>query len=125
MPVKNKLLLVEDDELLRELLHELLTDDGFDVIDAYDGLEAQRLIESEVYSVILCDLMMPNMDGITFLQWLRARGIPTPVLILSGAEYPAVMEELQALGVKDCFRKPLTGEGLTALSDRLQQLVNG
>ena len=125
MPPENKLLLIEDDELLRELLHEFLADDGFDVVEAQDGTTAQSLIQSDTFAVILCDLFMPNMDGFSLIRWLREQGHTTPVVILSGTISNDVNEALEKLGVTDRFFKPLTNEGLSDLSERLQQFRHG
>lgn len=125
MPPENKLLLIEDDELLRELLHEFLADDGFDVVEAQDGITAQSLIQSDTYGVILCDLFMPNMDGLSLIRWLREQGHTTPVVILSGTISSDINEALERLGVTDRFFKPLTNEGLSDLSERLQQFRHG
>lgn len=125
MPSESKLLLIEDDELLRELLHEFLADDGFAVVEAQDGKTAQSLLQSDTYDVILCDLFMPNMDGISLIRWLRGQGQSTPVIILSGTISTDINQVLEDLSVTDRFFKPLTSEELNRLSERLQQLLHG
>lgn len=125
MPSESKLLLIEDDELLRELLHEFLADDGFTVVEAQDGKTAQSLLQSDTYDVILCDLFMPNMDGISLIRWLRGQGQSIPVIILSGTISTDINQALKDLNVTDRFFKPLTSEELGRLSERLQQLLHG
>jgi len=62
-----RVLIVDDDEEIRETLRELLSDEGFDVVEAGDGADAlTRLSDGAQPNVILLDLMMPNMDGWQF-----------------------------------------------------------
>jgi DNA-binding response OmpR family regulator len=80
-----RVLVVEDDELLREALAEVLTDDGHEVRTATNGAEALGELESWDAEVIVLDLMMPVMDGFAFRDEQRRRDLraDVPVLVLS------------------------------------------
>jgi two-component system, chemotaxis family, chemotaxis protein CheY len=80
-----RILVVEDDELLREALAEVLTDDGHEVRTATNGAEALGELERWEAEVIVLDLMMPVMDGFAFRDEQRRRDLATdvPVLVLS------------------------------------------
>jgi two-component system, chemotaxis family, chemotaxis protein CheY len=80
-----RILVVEDDELLREALAEVLTDDGHEVRTATNGAEALGELETWGPEVIVLDLMMPVMDGFAFRDEQRRRDLGTdvPVLVLS------------------------------------------
>ena len=80
-----RILVVEDDELLREALAEVLTDDGHEVRTATNGAEALGELERWEAEVIVLDLMMPVMDGFAFRDEQRRRDLRTdvPVLVLS------------------------------------------
>ena len=80
-----RILVVEDDELLREALAEVLTDDGHEVRTATNGAEALGELESWDAEVIVLDLMMPVMDGFAFRDEQRRRDLraDVPVLVLS------------------------------------------
>lgn len=67
-----KILIVEDDELLAKTLHNSLKDEGYIVSIAYNGLEALSLAEEKKPDLILSDLNMPKMDGLSMLAKLRA-----------------------------------------------------
>jgi two-component system cell cycle response regulator DivK len=72
--VARKILIAEDNMVSRELLHELLELDGYDVVDAINGREALDLLEKEpTVQVVLLDLDMPVLDGFGALQQLRQR----------------------------------------------------
>jgi DNA-binding response OmpR family regulator len=83
---KNKLLLiVEDEDILVRTMSEKLTAEGFEVVKAYDGLQGLNIAESEHPDLILLDLLMPNMDGMSMLRELRKDhwGKRVPVIILT------------------------------------------
>lgn len=97
-----KVLVVEDEGLLRELLAEKMRLEGFDVLEAMDGEKGLQLALEEEPDLVLLDLLMPGMGGMEVLKHMRedARTRSTPVIILSnlsgkeniaeGAEYGAV-----------------------------------
>lgn len=96
-----RLLIVEDDEGLRETLAEVLTDDGHDVRMASDGEAALEAIRDWKPEVIVLDLMMPKMDGYAFraLQRDLPGGAPPKILILSAArDVESAAAELDADG---------------------------
>jgi two-component system, OmpR family, response regulator len=64
----NTILIVEDERILREAYQNILTQEGFTVLQAADGLQALDRLEAVHPDLILLDLLMPNMDGFTFLQ---------------------------------------------------------
>ena len=68
---KFKIAVIEDDEVMSKTLSEELRDAGFEVIQAFDGVEGLKLILSEKPDVILLDIVMPKMDGMTMLGKLR------------------------------------------------------
>lgn len=84
----NKVLIVEDEPDIREAMSIALTESGFDVLQAANGLEGLKLAIAEEPDVILLDLIMPEMDGITTLQKLRAHpwGRNVKVLILTNMD---------------------------------------
>jgi CheY-like chemotaxis protein len=79
-------LLVEDDAALRELLRRQLHKVGWAVVEATNGQEALARLAETRYVAILLDLMMPEMDGFTFLTELRKVDTSTPVIIISAKE---------------------------------------
>lgn len=78
-----RILIVEDELRLAEVVKKGLTEDGFAVDMAHDGEEGQYLAESEEYDLILLDIMLPKIDGITLCKNIRKKNIKTPVLMLT------------------------------------------
>ncbi len=78
-----KILIVEDDKILAKALKLKLTSVGFSVSNASNGEEGLELLNKEKFDFIICDLIMPKMDGFTFLEKLRGKKIEIPVLVLT------------------------------------------
>lgn len=81
-----KLLLVEDSQSLQRSLSAGLRNSGITVDQAFDGMEADSFLCTNTYDVILLDLMLPKLDGLTVLKRLRDRRDSTFVLILSAKD---------------------------------------
>ena len=107
-------LIVDDDEEIRGLLHAVLTRHGLAVDAAADGSSALELISQKSYSVVLLDLMMP-VDGFSVLDTLNRPGVSAPVvLVVTGAERSTV-DRLDPNRVHGIVRKPFDPEELAAL----------
>ena len=76
-----KILIVEDEEMLRDLYEEELLDEGYEVSKAANGSEALKIVESEEIDLIMMDISMPEMDGIQALGKVASRERKIPVII--------------------------------------------
>jgi CheY-like chemotaxis protein len=110
-----RLLVVEDEPALAKVLQMRLQIDGFEVDVAGDGAEAMEMIGTQRPDLIVCDLMMPVMDGIEVTRAVkgdpRLRSIP--ILILTALKSEKEMEELRRLGAEGFVSKPYDGKALT------------
>lgn len=109
-----RILVVEDDELLREALAEVLADDGHDVRTATNGVDALGELEVWEPEVIVLDLMMPIMDGFAFREEQRRRDLRSdvPVLVLSAVrDLDAAADRVDAAA---CLPKPFRLEEVLA-----------
>jgi len=106
------ILIVEDEQVLRESIAELLTDEGYDVIAVGDGKAAYELVLKQPVDLVLSDVRMPEMDGLTLLGHLQKLIPDTPVLILTA--YGTVDNAVQAmrLGARDYLLKPVQFDDL-------------
>jgi two-component system, cell cycle sensor histidine kinase and response regulator CckA len=104
------LLVVEDEEILREALREILETLNYQVLEAANGREALAAMASrgEQIALILSDVVMPGLGGIALLQALRQKGWQTPFILLTGHVVNKDYDELQAQGVAVWLTKPLT-----------------
>lgn len=117
------ILLVEDELLLREGVQEVLEVHGYTVIGAGDGLEALEWLEQVSVSLIISDLVMPNMNGVDFVRQVRLQFPELPIIVASGSP-GAVMKRLgidsiQVPGATACIMKPFKGSDLVALVERV------
>ncbi len=83
-----RVLVVDDEPYIVDLLDELLDDEGYHVLRANDGINALEEIERQPPDLILADVMMPRLDGLTLAAQLRDRGDETPIILMSAAVTP-------------------------------------
>jgi DNA-binding response OmpR family regulator len=115
-----RVLIVEDDPTIADFVVKGLREAGFAVDHAPDGETAVRLATSESFDAAVVDLMLPKMDGLTVIDTLRARGVGTPMLILSARR--SVDDRVRGLqaGGDDYLTKPFAFAELLA---RLHALI--
>ena len=109
-----RILVVDDEPKIRELIGQYLTVAGYETEFAKDGIEALNIISKGDIDMVILDVMMPFMDGITCLKEMRSRGFKTPVIILSakGEEYDKITG-FEA-GTDDYVVKPFSPKELMA-----------
>jgi DNA-binding response OmpR family regulator len=104
---RGKLLLVEDENLLRRLIAEFLRGEGFEVIEAADGLEGVGLFSAQgPFDLVLLDLNLPLLSGVDVCHRIKTQQPLQPVLICSGAILDNHVAALHALNVDHFLTKP-------------------
>lgn len=125
---KTSILIVEDDPVNALILKETLSAPDRDIHIAETGEQARKLIGGQVYSVILLDLMLPDMDGRSFLMRLRENPKTAflPVLVLSGKLGELTKRECLSLGADAFIQKPIDHEAIrTAVDSAVRQGARG
>lgn len=109
-----RILVVEDDVQLADILMEALTNRQYVVDVAYDGVTAKDFFDAYSYDLLLLDITLPKLDGIRFCQQLRDRHSPIPILILTARD--TVADKIIGLdaGADDYMVKPFDLEELMA-----------
>lgn len=112
--MKHSILLVDDDPNLRDMLRAMLEMGGFAVIEAEDGLDALEKLEEITPDVLVLDVMMPNLDGVSLCKQLRsdAEFVGLPIIMLSGKTQHRAVEEGMAAGANLYLCKPITVDEL-------------
>ena len=82
--VKNKILIVDDEEDVRDMLHLSLSTMGYDVLDAEDGMKALQIFRDAHPQIVLTDIKMPSMDGIELLKELKREDPDAEVIMITG-----------------------------------------
>ena len=108
-----KILVIDDDLAITELMSMLLKTHGFEVITTNSGVEGVKLVEQKNPHVVLLDLMMPDMDGWQVSKAIRAFN-NVPILILSAINDPAMVASVLDSGADDFLVKPVPSSVLVA-----------
>ncbi|MEK8051761.1 EAL domain-containing protein [Ideonella sp. DXS22W] len=118
-PQPPRLLLVDDDPMLRHMAARTLRHAGFTVVDTADGTAALAAFAAQAFDLVLLDVMMPGLDGFETCQRLRAlpRGARVPVIMLTGLDDTASIEQAYGHGATDFITKPINW---TLLSHRVR-----
>lgn len=121
----NKALIVDDNEMILTFLSTILSKKfGLRIVTAKDGLEALDELKKGGVDIVFLDIMMPNLDGLGFLQRIRDdfKYNHLPVVIVSAVKDKEVIAKLVKLGIKDYLLKPLEFLKTTEkLNDLFQQ----
>jgi DNA-binding response OmpR family regulator len=109
---QKKIIYVDDDNALREIVRDQLSAHGFVVDEAEDGAEAIQKLEKQHYDVMLLDINMPNTSGIDVLKFLKDQSLKCKVIMLTGRVGFSVATESLKLGADDYITKPFNLEYL-------------
>lgn len=122
MAKKNLILIVEDEDEIRRLLHEFLEKNGYDVMTAADGQQALKMAEENVPDLVITDLLLPKEHGVDVMQHMKDRFF-LPVIAISGIyKKSEVMNKLDDIYVDGFFEKPLNLEELLGC---IRSILNG
>jgi len=125
---KFSILLVEDEENLHEALKLNLELEGYEVTGSYDGANALKVVQQEHFDLIILDVMLPEIDGITVCETIRLNNRTIPILILSAKNSSADRVLGLKKGADDYLTKPFNLEELLLRVDKLikknEQLSN-
>jgi two-component system alkaline phosphatase synthesis response regulator PhoP len=117
---KASILIVEDEENFHEALRLNLELEGYSVSSAYDGSQALKTVEQEYFDLIILDIMLPEVDGITVIETIRLQNNEIPILILSAKNSGADRVLGLKKGADDYLTKPFNLEELLL---RVQKLI--
>jgi CheY-like chemotaxis protein len=110
-------LIVDDDEFIRSILMDMLSDTGLSLDEAQDGREAVALCAKNAYSLVLMDLLMPVMTGLEATALIRQLSgmARTPILALTGNSNATDRAKCLEAGMSDFITKPVRSEVLAAI----------
>lgn len=123
-----KLLLVEDEVQLSEALSQILIKNNYSVDAVYDGDDGLNYGLTDIYDVIILDIMLPKLNGLQVLRILRKKGVSTPIILLTAKD--SVEDKVTGLdlGADDYLPKPFSSEELLArlraLTRRKGEVIN-
>jgi YesN/AraC family two-component response regulator len=111
-----KILIIDDEEQLRDLLKQMLARDGHEVVTAFDGVDGMRVFNQFNPELVITDIIMPNKDGIEVITELLCRNPNVAIIAISGGRRAITaefnLESAEMLGVKGILSKPFTRDQL-------------
>jgi two-component system chemotaxis response regulator CheY len=122
MTMSVTVMLIDDSATVRHQAHKALTEAGFEVLEAHDGVDAFEKLEASTshISLILCDVNMPRMNGIEFVEALAKRGgAKPPVLMLTTEGHPELIQRAKSSGARGWMIKPFKPELLVAAAKKI------
>ena len=108
-----KILVVDDESRMRKLVRDFLVREGYNVLEAEDGVEAMDIFyEEKDISLLILDVMMPKMDGYEFTRFVRETDNALPILMVTAKHLPADEKKGFLVGTDDYITKPIDEEKL-------------
>jgi two-component system, chemotaxis family, chemotaxis protein CheY len=118
---KKTVLVVDDSSTVRQQVSLTLAEAGYDVTEAVDGVEALAAVRAQPPALVLCDVNMPRMTGLEFLETLKGDepGPPLPVVMLTSGGMPELISRAKRAGARGWIVKPFRPNLLVAAVKRL------
>jgi DNA-binding NtrC family response regulator len=103
---QERILIVDDEAIVRETIKDDLMEAGYDVVEAHNGLEGVRQFKNGAIDLVISDLVMDEMDGLGVLKEVKKISPDTPVIIITAYPSPKMAKEARVLGASDIINKP-------------------
>ena len=120
---KGKILIVDDEQDVREIFQDRLEKAGYNPIMAENGEEAIRILRSGDNMInvglIFCDIRMPKVDGVECIDFLKKQAPGIPVVVVTGYPDPEVAKNLLNRGIKEYLVKPLDKDRMLEMVERI------
>jgi len=108
-----RILLVDNDKMMLDILKISLKGSGYKLLAANDGQQAMQAVQEQLPDLIILELMLPVIDGLRFLRWLRnEQQSALPVMVLTALDRPGVYDTVTSLGVAEPVYKPISRKEL-------------
>lgn len=119
-----KILLLEDDLILNEIIEEFLQDLGYEVTCVFDGMQASEAIYENNYDLLILDVNVPSITGFEFLKTLRDDNITTPAIFITSLSSVEDIEEGFNCGADDYLKKPFELKELELRINNIKRLLH-
>jgi two-component system, chemotaxis family, chemotaxis protein CheY len=107
-----RILIVDDAQTIREGLRDLLTSNGFEVVEADNGEQGLESLTQHTIDLVISDLNMPGMDGLTMCQYIKEQGYRMPIFMLTTQANPELKAKAKDFGVVVWIVKPYKDDSL-------------
>jgi len=113
-----KILVIDDSRFQRKVLSSFLEGRGYQVISAGEGREGFAMAQNETPDLVICDLLMPGIDGYAFLRMARESGLDMPIIVFTSDIQDTTRDVCMGLGAFDVLNKPVREESLLPAVER-------
>lgn len=120
----DKILIVDDDPVILDLMGTYVNTFGYDHVAAADGVEAVQKLKEEAFSIVFTDMIMPNMDGMQLLKHIKERYPQIGVIVITGYGNTFTYTDVIKAGASDFISKPFNADELEAKLNRLVREQN-
>lgn len=114
----NRILLVDDEKNLLDMLSAFLRKEGYEVVTAENGIKGVECAEKEGFDYVFCDLKMPVMDGLQFLEEIKSRGIELTIIMMSAFATVDTAVKAMKMGAYDFISKPFKLDEIVCILDK-------
>jgi DNA-binding NtrC family response regulator len=118
MKKQSNILIVEDDVSMREFLSDLLTNEGYKVDWSIHGADAKKKVERKSYDIVITDVVMPEVDGVEVLKYVKEKSPDTSVIVITGYSTLKQAVELVKMGADDYFNKPFDNDDMLLVIEK-------
>lgn len=119
-----KILLIEDDVILSELIEEFLLSFGYNIDKVFDANSADEYLYSNKYDLVIADINIPNGDGLSILESYRETGYKTPFIIITSITSISFIEKAFNVGCNDYLKKPFELKELKLRISNIEKIYN-
>ena len=119
--MKYSILVVDDEDAVRQVIRRKLEQCGYDVCEAANGTEAISALRTIPFDLVITDVIMPEKDGIQTLDFIRKECSTTPVIVISAPSNQLYLESALGLGAARAFSKPIQ---LKEIAEAVNQLLS-
>ena len=117
------ILVVDDEPIVIKSCERVLKQEGYRVDSALRGKDAMQMMEENIYSLIFTDLKMPEMDGITLIEWIKKSKPDAGIVVITGYPSQQTIQEAMNLGCIDYVPKPFTPVMLTDMAHKALERI--
>lgn len=107
------ILVVDDENVIRDVCTQILRDEGYRVMSASSGMEALRLVSEHVFDAVITDIMMPEMSGLELLEVIKRTSLDIKPIVITGLGTFEMATQSDRLGAKEFVVKPFTPDELS------------
>jgi DNA-binding NtrC family response regulator len=110
---KNSVLVVDDEEVIRDVCAQILVGEGYDVTTVCNGREALHEVSEHSYDVVVTDIMMPDMSGLELLEVIKSTSLDVCTVVITGLGTFDMATQSDRLGAREFVVKPFTPDELS------------